>query len=210
MTPTMEQIDQLTDAGPQDQEFWEQYEHAAALERKPLPAPAAYTVRFPETFESGVRKTKDGRVYWEATLTLTLVDADEQVNGYEARYIRVNTLVKTADNRRFSDAADVLLNYGTGERPALNFGADVEGDQAKQAAQEWEEAFRRLAGQDSPHKVFLTWEGYDKKTKERLRSKAFGRGATRTKVLLRTDPNTGEEYPVYANLVLGFRGFGQE
>lgn len=206
MTENTQNLD-LTEIDPVEASFYADYEQAAAPRQ--LPNDGAYTLKFPESISDDaftVRATKEGKRYLEITLDpVTIVGG--QFDGTVIRFLRVTNrpiveFVKTANGwapgrtLAATDANDVLNNFGSSAQPTT--------------VEEWKSAFKSLAGQETPHPVYLVAGGYDKKASGKakyLKSKDFpttpeGRAST----IKRTDPATGETYTVFANLQLGRRG----
>lgn len=209
------------DIEPLDPSFWQEYQEAAVETQSKLPPDGAYKVRFPDELPEAsfeVRKDKQtGKPYLEILLDngqrgdagQGLVITDGVYAGTAVRFIRVDTRLiqefkrdgaawkPTGKVLNASDAADVLQNFATGDRPSTT--------------EEWKAAFRRLCGQETPSAVYFTWAGYDKKAQGKakyLKSKDFPSvNGVRRSYVERTDPATGEIYRVFANLRLGRRGF---
>lgn len=222
----------FTDIGEMDQNFWEQYEHAQAFVGNPVPG--AYPLRMPENLPDSAfviqndgkpgrdgkerpvnPKVNDGKPYLEITLDngtngLTIVGGE--FDGADVRFVRVDTKrIKEYKNRkptgRFvkgNTALDVLANFGTRDEIAT--------------VEDLIAAFRRLEGQETPVPVRLTYGAYDKHAvgnARYLRAKDFPKGQNfvdRVAVVPFVNKkgeqvNVGDTYRVYANLVLGYRGF---
>ena len=209
MTPG---VAEMTEVGELNQNLWEDYEKAAGGPKE-LPPDGSYRLRFPadlpeEAFE--VRTTEQDGTFLKITLDPVMIDGG-QYDGTQVRFLRVDTRripefakggnggwQRTGKMLNASDAADVLVNFSTGDRPST--------------VEEWKAAFRRLCGQTTPEPVYLTWGGYDKKAQgsaKYLKSKDFTKMAdgSRPPYIVRNDPATGEDYKVFANLTLGKRGF---
>jgi hypothetical protein len=204
------------------------------------PPPGAYKVRLPnslpeasfevKTAASGVRYlqiTLDNQLKGDDAEGLVIVDGP--FAGQSARYVRISTLMQTAkrwnngamesvldaegNERRFSDAIDLLANAGVSEVP--------------QSVEGWKAALRALEGVTLPHTVYLGWEGSAKGEKEngyprRVRQNEFKRtdGSFESFLTLTAQTpfedkrkgraftvNPGETYRVYPNLKVGRRGF---
>lgn len=201
MTENTQNLD-LTEIDPVEASFYQEYEQAAAP--KALPPNGSYQLRLPETINDDaftVRATKEGKRYLEITLDPVTITGGEH-DGTAVRFFRVTNrpiveFVKTANGwtpgrtLAATDANDLLNNFGVSDQPTT--------------VEEWKSAIKSLAGQVTPHTVYLVRAGYDKKAQGKakyLKSKDFGTGTT----VKRVDPATGETYTVFANLQLGRRG----
>jgi hypothetical protein len=207
MTENLNEIDSL------DTAFWDDYTAATAPAAKTIPTDGRYTVRMPDSIPDSAFEVKagaDGKRYLQVTLDpLTIVSDDEAVNGYTIRFARASTRPipnfvkdgeawKAAGTLNASDAADLLLNFGSDARPV--------------GVEDWKQAIKALAGRETPTPVYFAWGGYDKTATGKakyLRSKDFptlGDG-TRPNFIERTNEATGATYRVWANLQVGRRGF---
>jgi hypothetical protein len=206
-------LDQTTaELDPVEADFYDAYAEAAAVSGT-LPPDGSYKLRLPDTIPDSAFVVKvdkaSGKKYLEVG-PLDVTIAEGPFEGYVAKFVRTDTrqipefkrdgsgFVATGKLLNASDAADILMNFGTGDRPTTKA--------------EWVAAFTRIAGQVTPHAVYLTWSGYDKKASGKakyLKSKDFKKLAdgTRPNFIERTDAATGEVYKAFANLRPGRRGW---
>jgi len=194
-----------------DTTYLDDYEEASALsESRPRPTPGAYLLRLPTTIthESINWGGREGLRFHIGGATIAEGEFEGTTIG---RFVSVANIPR-GTTQKFSDAADLLKNFGITP-------------QSTWTEEDWINAMNAIAGEVTPHPVYLTYQGSYKNGSDKrtyLKAKDFSDGDggyvrclyLEDGVLTKDEPTGFEtlskdekrKIQVWANLEPGFRG----